>query len=1546
MRKQLIVTFIVLMGVLLLSNHAALGAVNCYTNCEDGCYQSKYRETDCQDLPASSCTACFSGGYCTATCDLSCGAPCVIDNDCPDYCIDGETLGTSGTCEYDCTCSYTSQNCNLANYYYCYGGKKYYRDYECAYGNCNSYSDSVSEDCNTYTHYYCKGSDVQKYNYDCGNTVCGTTTCYGTRVPGDWTNCPSLNGCSGACPGCTYQEYGCTGGKTCSGDTCCEKSTSDSYCAVSGTYDTDSSSSYCTACSLTWMTNAPTSGTRCCGDDSPDNSYYYSANPTTATSLTCERCNAGSYVTPIAYYGNGYYAGSLTTSTTTKCYYGDIICSAASGANGTNANIYGNGWANASVTAAPVILCYYGDMGCGDGTYSNGTSGTYYGNGYMPGSSTSRVCYYGDISCSDGSATNGTTQTVYGWGWYNASLTTSISVSCLSGAATCSDGSASNDTISTLYGNGYMPGSGTSRTCYYGDIACSSGSEADGTTATVYGWGWYNESLTTAPIVVCRKNAGSCLDGSYANGSAGTLCGNGYFSSSAVSCTAADRTTAASGYCYYGDITCADGADGNGTVSGILRGNGYTAGNPATDASGVCYYDDIACSNGASGNGSSATVYGNGYYSGATCYHGDWSCGDGTYANGSSCALACGGVGSDCCTSQNIYTDTVGCSGSGCAQTDHERDSGQSYCTASASGCTAYYWGIGGEINASVCCGDDASENRLVRFCGSWCASNASDDACCDAAGKCVYNDACYGTGSCYADDAYCDAGTWHDSDDGQSYCESCSGAGRWSAGGEISPTTCCSDDTGENYAYRIADGSMDNDWATNSSDNACCNAANKCVAESVCYASGSRSDADSDGDDDYCNAGTWYDCNAASDCPAGYDCYGGDCVDVIDLSYVLPTPVHDSRNTANSVTINATANDTQSNNIDTCTLEWNGANETMTKVGSGTYVICRTTKATVDGTDYTFRVYANDSAGVIELENQRSFTENSKPSLSSVSINTSFAKNGDYVTVTTSGTGDPDADSYYMRCGNASGVENVCNSTLGTGERNCTFASEWTDSAQHMVYCRLYDGYEYSQERNATLTSDNTPPTPEPAQMSSLVLGSTSATVTSVVASDGGSGLHATAYRFHDSSAWSSWQASNVYVNSSLEPDTQYCFRVQYRDNVSNVGTQSSEACSYTPADQPSMTGVACYYDGTHHCEANFSMGSNPTGIDYYIDETTGSAGGSDKNWTTWSGEVSYTDDVSLPHAQYCYRIKARNQNNTETAYSPAVCNTTYNHQPSVSAPKTYDSSMTQKSAFRAGRAIYIRINVTDGDGAGDIGSVRIRIRDNSSDIRVSNADMTQLSAITDGYVYQYQYTIPSNADGAWSIEITASDLGGAESDGSSSFSVISLKLNVRLVLNDTLTKTYVPGSGEKTFGDLAYAYYPAPEQYYIASYANDSLYGLVFQNNEPLGVLVDKGASNFTIGLDLKYPNSITFLVASKGDWKAINNRIAVVNSSRFLQYSEPTFSFGLGDKYPMSVVLRYDDMDILGRRMDVGRGSSQIAIRHEGLSGQEIGLNISRK
>ncbi|KKN77132.1 hypothetical protein LCGC14_0363280 [marine sediment metagenome] len=92
-------------------------------------------------------------------------------------------------------------------------------------------------------------------------------------------------------------------------------------------------------------------------------------------------------------------------------------------------------------------------------------------------------------------------------------------------------------------------------------------------------------------------------------------------------------------------------------------------------------------------------------------------------------------------------------------------------------------------------------------------------------------------------------------------------------------------------------------------------------------------------------------------------------------ISYSSPTPDNGSVKVGNLITINVSFTEAH---LDTCTLEWNGVNESMTINSTDSY--CNITKATIDGTGYIYRVYANDTYGNINMTSIRNVTENSLP--------------------------------------------------------------------------------------------------------------------------------------------------------------------------------------------------------------------------------------------------------------------------------------------------------------------------------------------------------------------------------------------------------------------------------------------------------------------------------------------------------------------------------------------------------------------------------------
>ncbi|MFA5797797.1 MAG: LamG-like jellyroll fold domain-containing protein, partial [Candidatus Woesearchaeota archaeon] len=778
-------------------------------------------------LTASTSVDCKSGA---GTCTDGNGAGNASSDPSSTLYGNGQTTGsvttdTSLTCYYgDITCASGSEANGAFGTYYgngWYSGSLttttnlacYYGDITCADGSASSsasptiygngyYAGSLTTSTSTTCYYgdltcnnggYANGTSAAIYGngYYSGSLIADTSIlCY-------YTNMACSDGSGSSSASGTYYGNGNTQGsgtsRTCYyGDiTCADESVGHGTSAsITGWGWNDASPGITTDTTFNCQSGAGSCSNGGYGNDSSTVLYgngYTSGSTTVDTSLLCyysnPACSDGVETQGASgtYYGNGYYTGSLTTTTNLACYYGDITCADESASNGINSTIYGNGYYSGSLTTSTSIACYYGDLTCNNGAATDGTSGTYYGNGYdATGSGTTRTCYYGDIACADGSGSSGTSSTIYGWGYYTGTLTTSTTVDCKSGAGTCSDGTASNDSSSTLCGNGYFSSASGSCSsadkatvvsgyCIYGDITCASGSEANGAVSgLLLGNGNYTGSLTTTTNLVCYYGDITCADGSSGNGTSATIYGNGYAS--------ADKTTATSITCYYGDLTCNNGAGSDGT-SGTYCGNGYfsssnsacTAATKTTATSGYCYYNDITCADGSAGNSAvSGVLYGNGNWIGSTCYYGDITCTDGTNGNGTNASTNCAGV-ANCCNAGTYYEGASCSDGATAAGTAYDKDTSQTRCEYASNGCTAYYWNIGGEINATACCGDDASENKKTRTCsGSVCTTNSSDDGCCDASTDCVYASTCYANGyngnpSSDGTNESCSSGTWID---------------------------------------------------------------------------------------------------------------------------------------------------------------------------------------------------------------------------------------------------------------------------------------------------------------------------------------------------------------------------------------------------------------------------------------------------------------------------------------------------------------------------------------------------------------------------------------------------------------------------------------------------------------------------------------------------------------------------------------------------------------------------------------------------------------
>ena len=95
-------------------------------------------------------------------------------------------------------------------------------------------------------------------------------------------------------------------------------------------------------------------------------------------------------------------------------------------------------------------------------------------------------------------------------------------------------------------------------------------------------------------------------------------------------------------------------------------------------------------------------------------------------------------------------------------------------------------------------------------------------------------------------------------------------------------------------------------------------------------------------------------------------------------------------------------------------------------------------------------------------------------------------------------------------------------------------------------------------------------------------------------------------------------------------------------------------------PTPDPMTWASAPSADSSSAISMTATTATDPSGVSYYFDETSGNPGGSD---SSWQPGASYTDDGLTASTQYCYRVKARDNsaNQNETGWSsPDACATT----------------------------------------------------------------------------------------------------------------------------------------------------------------------------------------------------------------------------------------------------------------------------------------------
>jgi len=255
----------------------------------------------------------------------------------------------------------------------------------------------------------------------------------------------------------------------------------------------------------------------------------------------------------------------------------------------------------------------------------------------------------------------------------------------------------------------------------------------------------------------------------------------------------------------------------------------------------------------------------------------------------------------------------------------------------------------------------------------------------------------------------------------------------------------------------------------------------------------------------------------------------------------------------------------------------------------------------------------------------------NTAPTWTSIDLNESYSQENGNIKMTATGSTDTDTNPITLLCGTA---------TEPTTDTNnfCTayaIASPYTTvecigqgasgDAVNTIYCRLYDGTDYSTEKTDTYTADNTAPSVSGAEMneSSNLIGVDYDL--DIVISDSGSGIDGTpTYK-----CWSSGSSEEGCTEASWDCKT---------GNLTDQGGDNYDAV---------IDGTLKDTSGTWNCKgyANDAVGLQGTDTDTEtMNETTGYT--VDTSTITYTGSQGSTENPALTDQTNAYIIFTHNGN------------------------------------------------------------------------------------------------------------------------------------------------------------------------------------------------------------------------------------------------------------------------------------------------------------